>query len=423
MQTTNNISPSWARPFYTLWSGQAISLLGSRIAQFALIWWLTEKTGSAVILTTLSLMVSLPQVVLGPFAGALVDRLNRRNVMLVADSLAALASTLLALLFWTNHLQTWHIFVATFIVQLGGTMQLSAMTASTTLMVPKENFSRVQGANQTLQGILLILAPLIGALIIDILTLPFILGIDVVTAAFAIIPLFFITIPTTTQTGGLRTVTPSSLWHDIQAGFAYMRSFRALLLLSSLVIVVNLFQGPIPSLIPILVKEHFVAGAFQFAWMRMAIGAGFICGGLVLSTWGNLRTRRSTIPFGLALMALATFMIGLSPEWAIGVAVAGMLLAGMAMAIINGTIFATMQASVAPEMQGRVFTAYQSTSMAAMPLGLVLAGFWTENWNATSWVVVAGIVTLCAAISILFSPSILGMGKELTATQGIPQTS
>lgn len=302
-------------------------------------------------------------------------------------------------------------------------MQLSAMTASTTLMVPKENFSRVQGANQTLQGILLILAPLIGALIIDILTLPFILGIDVVTAAFAIIPLFFITIPTTIQTGGLRTVTPSSLWHDIQAGFAYMRSFRALLLLSSLVIVVNLFQGPIPSLIPILIKEHFVAGAFQFAWMRMAIGAGFICGGLVLSTWGNLRTRRSTIPFGLALMALATFMIGLSPEWAIGVAVAGMLLAGMAMAIINGTIFATMQASVAPEMQGRVFTAYQSTSMAAMPLGLVLAGFWTENWNATSWVVVAGIVTLCAAISILFSPSILGMGKELTATQGIPQTS
>lgn len=104
--------PPWKTRFFTIWVGQQFSLFGSAIAQFALIWWLTQRTGSATVLATASLAALLPSVALGPFAGTLVDRWSRRRVMIVADSFIALVSLGLALLFWAGRaeisgISTW----------------------------------------------------------------------------------------------------------------------------------------------------------------------------------------------------------------------------------------------------------------------------------------------------------------------------
>src|SRR5665648_686304 len=107
----NQFSPRWKFDFFTIWSGQALSFLGSAIGRFALIWWLTDLTGSAVVLTTATLVAILPQIFLGPFAGAYIDRWNRRIVMIVADSLIALVSVILAYLFWSDQMQIWHVYV------------------------------------------------------------------------------------------------------------------------------------------------------------------------------------------------------------------------------------------------------------------------------------------------------------------------
>ena len=101
---------SWARPFFTIWTGQALSLIGSRMGGFALVWWLTQASGgSATVLATMSLLEMLPHVLLGPIVGALVDRWSRRRVMIIADTLVAAFSGLLALLAWTNRLELWHL--------------------------------------------------------------------------------------------------------------------------------------------------------------------------------------------------------------------------------------------------------------------------------------------------------------------------
>ena len=121
----------WKRMFFTIWSGQALSILGSQLVQFALIWYLTVQTGSATVLATASLVGMLPNVILGPFIGTLVDRWNRRRIMLNADSIVALATLLLVVLFSLNVVEVWHIYAVLLIRSLASTFHGNAMSAST----------------------------------------------------------------------------------------------------------------------------------------------------------------------------------------------------------------------------------------------------------------------------------------------------
>jgi DHA3 family macrolide efflux protein-like MFS transporter len=105
----------WQAPFFAIWTGQVFSLLGSQLVQFALIWWLTQTTGSATVLATASLVGLLPNVLLSPIAGALVDHWKRKTVMILADGTVALATLALALLFLSGSIQYWHVYLLMFV--------------------------------------------------------------------------------------------------------------------------------------------------------------------------------------------------------------------------------------------------------------------------------------------------------------------
>src|SRR5512137_1696216 len=193
--TQNNLPLNWKKPFFIVWTGQIFSLLGSGLVQFALVWWLTKTTGSPVVLASATLAAILPGVFLGPFAGALVDRWNRRLVMIVADTAIAVVTIFLALLFWMGVIQPWHVFVVLFLRSLGGVFHYNAMSASTSLMVPEKHLARVAGLNQTLQGVLNIATPPLGALLLELLEMYYVVAVDVVTAAIAVTTLLFVAIP------------------------------------------------------------------------------------------------------------------------------------------------------------------------------------------------------------------------------------
>jgi DHA3 family macrolide efflux protein-like MFS transporter len=170
MNTSSSIretfNSGWKLPFFTIWTGQAFSLLGSSLVGFALIWWMTETTGSATVLAIAAMLEILPRVFIGPLAGTLVDRWNRRMVMLIADSITALATAVLIYLVWAGTLQIWHIYLLMLVRSSAGSFHMPAMLSSTSLMVPKEQLTRVQGLNQLLQGLINIAAPIFGALLI-----------------------------------------------------------------------------------------------------------------------------------------------------------------------------------------------------------------------------------------------------------------
>jgi DHA3 family macrolide efflux protein-like MFS transporter len=398
----------WRPPFFLIWTGQAFSLMGSSLVQFALVWWLTQTTGSATVLATATLAAILPGVFLGPFAGALVDRWNRRIVMMVADGCIALATLGLAYLYMMGVMQIWHVYVIMAIRAIGGGFHWPAMQASTSLMVPKAHLSRVAGLNQTIQGALNIISPPLGAVLLGILPLHGIMAIDIATAMLAIVPLFFVYIPQPQRSAAaLAEGGHTSLWGDVHEGLRYIWNWPGVMAILVMATVINFLVNPAFTLMPILVTKHFGGQALQLAWIESAWGIGVVAGGLTLSVWGGFHRRILTTLVGLIGMGIGTLVIGLSPAAAFGLALGGMILAGFMNPITNGPVFAVIQSVVAPEMQGRVFTVIGSITSAMSPLGMAIAGPVADAFGVQTWFVVGGIVCALMGMSAFFMPAVV----------------
>jgi DHA3 family macrolide efflux protein-like MFS transporter len=407
--TQNNQPPlasDWKRRFFTIWTGQAFSLFGSSLVQFALIWWITQKTGSAIILATATMVALLPQIFLGPIAGALIDRWNRRLVLIIADGAIALFSLGLAVLFLLGQEQVWQIYVIMFIRSLGGAFHWPTMQASTSLMVPDKQLSRVAGLNQTLQGAMSIIAPPVGALLLSVMPMYGIILIDVLTALIAILPLFFISIPQPVKAVVIQQVAGfRSVIKDMAAGFRYVIAWPGMLIILMLAALLNFLLNPAFSLMPLLVTKVFNGNAYHLGLLESVFGIGVVVGGLILSTWGGFKKRVITSMLGLIGMGIGILMIGLSGANTFWIAVAGMALGGLMNPLVNGPLFAIVQATVEPSMQGRVFTLLGSISAAMSPLSLAVAGPLADKLGIPIWYIISGIACiLMGVVSFMVKP-------------------
>ena len=408
---SNQVRPGWARPFFTIWTGQAISLLGSQLVQFALIWYLTKQTGSATVLATASLVGLLPQVVLGPFIGTLVDRWNRRATMIIADSVIALATLVLVYLFGIGAVQIWTIYLLMFVRSLAGGFHWPAMSASTSLMVPKEQLTRVQGFNQMLNGGLNIISAPLGAVLLGVMPLQGILMIDVGTALLAITPLFFIPVPEPERRPVLEEAQAGLLtvWGDFREGLRYVMAWPGLLIIMGMALMINFVLTPASSLMPLLVTEHFGGDALQLGWIESALGGGVIAGGLILGAWGGFKRRIVTALVGLLGLGLSYLMIGFAPATLFSLALFAAFLGGSMVSITNGPVFAIFQATIEPAMQGRVFTLIGSLSAGMAPVGLVFAGPIADTLGIQTWYIVGGGVCVLMGIAGCFIPAVLNI--------------
>ena len=413
----NQVPEKWAAPFFTIWTGQAISLLGSQMVQFALIWWLTTTTESALVLTSASLVGLLPSVVLGPFVGALVDRWNRRRILLISDSSIALVTLGLAYLFFMGWAKVWMVYLALFLRALGGGFHGPAMTASTSLMVPDTQLTRIQGINQTLYAGLNIISAPLGALLLETLSVQGVLLIDAGTALFAILPLIFIAIPQPkNQRISQKENLISSVWDDFLAGLKYVMGWAGLRFLLVMALSINMIISPAFSLLPLVVREHFGGGALQLGWFNSAFGVGAVVGGVTLSIWGGFKKKMYTSLMGLGGLSLGLMILGFAPGSLIWLGIVGILIGGIFIPITNGPINAVIQATVEPSMQGRVFTLVGSLASAMTPLGLIIAGPLSEFVNIQIWYIVGGIVALGFGVGGRFSKALLSLEEQPKAS-------
>ena len=409
---------NWKPRFFTIWSGQAISLFGSQLVQFALIWWLTQQTGSATVLATASLMGFLPQVFLGPFVGPLVDRWNRRWVMLVADGMIALVTILLAYLFAIGRAEIWTIYGLMFLRSLGGAFHWPSMSAATSLMVPKDQLTRVQGFNQMLQGALGIISAPLGALLVAWMSTQAILMIDVTTALFAIVPLLFIVIPEPVKKPVRTEISPvASFFSDLKDGFRYFVDWHGMLMIMILAMLINFLLNPAASLLPLLVTDHFGLGATELGWLESAFGLGMLAGGITLSVWGGFRKKIVTSMTGLIGLGVAFSMLGFLPSSGFIYAVASSFGAALMLPIVNGPIHAILQSAVEPDMQGRVFTLIGSLSSAMAPLGLLIAGPLADATSIQIWFVIAGAACALVGVAGFFIPEVMNIENNRKSVQ------
>lgn len=394
------------RPFFVLWTGQSLSLVGSQAVQFALIWWLTETSGSATILATATLLGLLPPVVLGPMIGTLIDRWNRKTVMLAADGFVALASLALAGLFSAGKADVPHVLTLLLLRALGGAFHAPAMAASTALMVPERHLTRIQGLNQSMQGVLSIVSAPLGALLLALLPMTGVMMIDVGTALLAIVPLLGIRVPQPNRSGNL---VASGVWRETFEGFRYLmrrRGHRTLIAMSALI---NALLVPAFSLLPLLVHERLSGGAGQLGWITSSFGVGLIVGGVALGVWGGFRRRIVTTLLGMIALGAAVAAVGLTPASSFAWALVAMSCVGLIAPLINGPVFAILQATIEPDYQGRVFGLVGSLAGAAAPLGLLIAAPVAEIAGIGFWYLLGGAACLAMGTIGFFLPALMGI--------------
>ncbi len=407
---TKKEAASWKLPFFTIWTGQALSLVGSRAVQFALVWWLTQLTGSATVLATASMMALLPEILLAPLAGAYVDRWNRRLVMIVADGLIALSLLWLAYLFWIDATQVWHVYVVMLVRAVGGSFHWPAMHASTSLMVPQKHLTRVAGFNQTLNGALNIVGPPLGALLMEVLPLHGVVLVDVGTAALAIAPLFFVHVPQPKR-DDVGAEKPT-IWADLREGFRYIWAWPGLMVLIGVAMVIKIALTPAFSLMPLLVSQHFRGGAAQLSLLEAVAGAGIVAGGLILSVWGGFRRKIYTTMLGIVILGLSFLVLGFTPGGLFWLALASVLVLGLTIPLIDGPIMAILQTAVAPEIQGRVFTLMSSLVSITSPFSLAVAGPVSDWLGLRVWYVAAGVLCGLTGLAMFFMPSLVNIEEN-----------
>jgi len=405
---------AWKARFFTVWTGQQLSLIGSRIAQFALVWWVTEKTGSATVLATATMVALLPRILLGPIIGSLVDRWNRQRIMMISDAFIALVSLWLAYLFWTGTMQVWHVYVVMLARSAGGAFQGPAAGASTALMVPDAHYTRVGGLNQTIAGVLSIAAPPLGALFLALLPLSGVMMIDVGTALFAIVPLFFLRIPQPPpeHVNGIRA---ASVLANTRDGLRFILRWPGLLALVGLVLVMKIVMMPAFSLAPVLILKEFGRSASGLAMYQALVGAGTIGGGLLIGVWGGFKRRILTILLGLGGMGLGSGIVGFASTERFWMALVGAGVIGGMMAIANAPYAAILQARIPSHIQGRVMASLGSLLTLTTPLGLAMAGPISDLLGVQFWYRIGGVICILAAAAGLLFPAVMRLEDQESA--------
>lgn len=401
------ISGPWRLRFWSIWLGQALSLVGSALTQFVLLWWITLNSGSTSALAIAGVMALLPQALLGPLGGTLADRFSRRVIMIVADTVAAVCMLVLVWLFASGQVQLWHLYTMMFIRSSMQAFQAPAAAASTAMLVPQEWIGRVAGLNQMLQGVMTIAAAPLGALLLAFLPFQGALLVDVATALLGVVPLLLFAIPQPRRAPAASGSFLASLAHDFVSGARVVTRNRGLLLLYGLVALVVLTIMPTFTLTPLLVTEHFRGGVNAVAFMEGLAGIGIIAGGALIAAVPLFKRRVVTVLVSFAISCATVALTALTPGSMLWLAAIWWGLSGVTFSTGNAPLMALIQTQVPNELQGRVISLLTTLMGLAAPIGLALAALLGELVGVRGIFIVGGLLSAAICLAGLALPSLM----------------
>lgn len=385
----------WKQDFFTIWTGQAISLISSAILQMAIIFYLTEKTGSAMTLSIASLVGFLPYAVFGPAIGVLVDRYDRKKIMIGADLIIAGAGAILAIIALYMELPVWMVMIVLFIRSIGAAFHSPAISAVTPLLVPEEQLTKCAGYSQSLQSISYIISPAAAAFLYSVWELNAIIAMDVLGAVIACITVALVHIP---KLNIEEQDQKSNFMKEFKEGFDVLKENKglfALLLIGTLYMFVYM---PINALYPLMTMEYFSGTPMHVSITEIAYASGMLAGGLLLGLLGNFKKRIILITASIFTMGVSLAISGLLPSSGFIIFVVCCVVMGLSVPFYSGVQTALYQEKVKPEYLGRVFSLTGSIISLAMPLGLILSGLFADRVGVNYWFLISGVLIIIIAI-------------------------
>ncbi len=353
------------KTFFVVWIGQLVSIVGSSLTGFALSIWVYQQSGSVTLLALVMLAATVPGIIVAPFAGALVDRWDRRLTMMGGDGAAGIATGVVALLLFLGDLHLAWVFVLVIVGSIGNSFQEPAWTASIPMLVPKQHLGRANGLAQTGQAVGQLLAPAIAGALLTLFGLKAVLLIDFVTFLFAVSTVALVRIPSPT-----RSTPVESLRTEAGDGWRFVKERPGLLGLLVVMATLN-FEFGFANVLFIPLFLSFT-NELVFGSVMSIAGMGMLIGTVVMSTWGGPKKRVRGLASLLSVAGLATCVVGLRP--AVVPAAAGMFALMLLIPIVNGTSTTLWQMKVDLDMQGRVFALRRMMALIATPLSYLLAG-------------------------------------------------
>ena len=390
-------------------------MFGSSVVVFALVWYVNINTDTAVILSTAIIMNMLPIIFLGPFIGPLVDRWNRKKIMIYSDLITMLLTVLLVFLFYTDMIQIWHIYVVVLLRGISGTFQAPALTASIPMIVPEKNLVRANGLNNTLYGAINLIGPPAGAFLMEALPMHWVLSVEIITALLAVGILIPLEIPKPLKETLSQKV---NIIKDMRQGFRYIVSWRSLLFLTMTGAVVNFIAVPGEMLLPVFVKSE-LGNQLKLGWLQGAFGLGIVAGGLIIGTWGGFKKRIMTIFVGFIIYCIAIFMFGFTTNELYIMGVFMWLIAGIANGFFNAPMGAILQSNVPRDMQGRVFSVLGSINTALIPISLAIFGPVVDAIGMPMLYHIIGIGVLIIVLIGFYFGKVMNIEEQKTAEEPV----
>lgn len=401
----------WQKNIGLFLSGQFLSGITSMVVQYAIIWYLTKETGSATVLSLATLLGMIPMVVLSPFVGPFVDRLDKKKLLIVTDSIVALFALALSITgTLADRFPLWLVFVSLFMRSVAQTFQMPTIQSILPQMVPEAELTRVNGQLGMVQSANMIIAPALGAFLFAFVPMNFLILLDVLGAILGITLLLFVRVPKTQALG-----EQVHLLTDTKQGFALLVKNKGIWYITLLGAAFTLIFMPAVSMYPLMTLEYFQGTVGQAGLIEVVYSVGMLLGGVVIGVFGKWKNRMTPVLLSFFVIGSAFALSGFLPGNQRGFFWFVVLntVAGLATPFFSTLLMAMIQQSYEPRYLGRVLGVLNSLMSITGPVGLIFAGPLADRFGVEKLFVIAGIGTILCGIATFLIPVARNYDLEL----------
>ena len=401
------MNTNWKKNIILFLTSQTISLFGSALVQYAITWYITLETQSGVMMAISIICGFLPTFFLSPFAGVWADRYNRKLLIMLSDSMIAVSTLILAILFLIGYDSMWMLFVVSAVRSVGAGIQTPAIGAILPQLVPEDKLTKVNATNGSIQSLIMLIAPMISGGLLSVATIETIFFIDVITAAIAVFTLFiFLKIPVHAKAMEKQT---TSYFHDMREGYNYIKNHKYVKKFFIFCAFLYFLAAPPSFLTPLQVTRSFGEDVWRLTAIEIAFSIGMMMGGIVMAYWGGFKNRVHTIVFGGIIMGACGLAFGAIPIFWIYLIFMGVV--GIAIPIFNTPATVLLQEKVEEEYMGRVFGVMSMIASIMMPLGMMIFGPAADLIRIEWLLVGTGLFTMIVSFLMLGSKVLIEAGK------------
>ncbi len=397
----------WKKKIVLFLTSQTISLFGSLLVQYAISWYITLKTQSAVMMTISIICGFLPTFFISPFAGVWADRYNRKTLIIVSDSLIAISTLFIAILFLSGYDSLWLLFVISAIRSLGTGIQTPAVGAFIPQIVPEDKLTKVNATNSSIQSMMMILAPILSGALLSIASIETIFFVDVITALVAVLTLsLFLHVPLHSKAVANEKI---SYFTDLKEGVRYIKGHGFVRAFFLFAIVFHILVSPSAFLTPLQVARSFGSDVWRLTAIEIFFAGGMLCGGILMLSWGGFKNKVFTMVSAIIVIGLFTMALGITPVFWIYLIFMGVI--GVAIPFFNTPATVLLQQKVEPDYLGRVFGVLGMISSIMMPAGMLVFGPLADIIKIEWLLIVTGLAMVVLSFFIYKNKELVAAGS------------